>query len=63
MMMIKNIDHGEKAYRAPPSRLFPRHQYVKCRLLGPAVSVSFDRQFRCRVTTFNDGIEDSRAAA
>ena len=49
-MTTRNFDHGEKAFRATPSRLFLRHQYVKCLLLGPAVSVSFDRQFRCRVT-------------
>ncbi len=51
-MSTRSTDRGEEARRATPSVLFHRLTCVKSPILRPAVSVSFDLQFRCRVTLF-----------
>ena len=55
-MRTQRLERGEKALRATPSALFSRQPYVKFPILGPSVSVSFDHQFRCRVTKVTSAV-------
>ena len=48
-MIDHHDDHGEKSPRATSSGLFRGANDLNIPTLGPAVSVSFARQFRCRV--------------